>query len=150
MACSSNREPGPSNGPLGGGLACSLEGTWSRCQSSGGQSQRVTLNVIGTALSETIEQFNSVDDCSGVDYGQFSFNATLQLDEDGASTFVSGATDATLTPDVDLFGCGVSQPAYTFMKFDSSCDSFQGANAMPSCDPASRGTALDPEPFIKQ
>ncbi|MEK6553668.1 MAG: hypothetical protein AABZ31_00370 [Bdellovibrionota bacterium] len=137
-----------SRGGLGG--VCDLTGTWSRCSSYGGSSTRVVIIGTDTSIHETIESFNTADNCVGAPDSTVAFNATYVLGVQGAAASVAGATDADLVPDVDLFGCGAHQPAYTFVKFNTSCTEFNPAISVPSCDINSRGTSLDSEPFIKQ
>ncbi|HMN69676.1 MAG TPA: hypothetical protein PKC28_14130 [Bdellovibrionales bacterium] len=151
LGCSSSDTPG-ANSPRPFTNACSLEGKWSRCSDNGGGgSGLVTLTVTGNQLFETIENFSGNTACQGApDPGAMAFNAEITLAEIGASTHISGGTDAELKPDVDLFGCGANQPAYTVLKFADDCRSFQTTQTPPSCDPNNRGNAIDPAPFAKQ
>lgn len=145
-----------SNAPADGGngpqsQACSLVGTWSRCSNySSTNSSRVILNVVGSQLHQTIENFDNMADCQGTADSDMAFDAVVVLGADKASTTIAGGTDAELTPDVDLFGCGANQPAYTTLKFSTGCDQFQSPSATPVCDPNNRNPNLDPDPFVKQ
>lgn len=130
---------------------CSLEGTWQRCsQLDLSSSILITIAVAGETFSETIDNFNSNTTCSGMNDGSFSFAGSLKLGEENASTFIPNSTDADLTPDADLFGCGVGITAYTTLKFSESCGEFQIPTTQPSCSSMDRGTALEVAPFIKQ
>lgn len=80
----------------------------------------------------------------------FDFEADYTLGAIGASSTIAGATDADLTPNVDLFGCGVGAPAYTLVKFNDDCSEFSPTTTGPSCDANDRGSAIDPQAFIRQ
>lgn len=130
---------------------CSLDGSWARCSSyDGSSSVLVRLSVVGHELHETIDNFSSANDCSGVSDGSMAFSAQLTIGEVGASTFVSGATDVDLVPDVDFAGCGANQTAHTLIKFSDDCGQFQASLSAPACSASDRGTDLDPSPFQKK
>jgi len=130
---------------------CGLVGTWIACIADEFSATKVTISASASnQFFESIESFNT-GDCQGTPQESFSFEATYSLGPIGTSSAVAGATDATVTPNADLFGCGANQPGYTIMKFDSSCSQFQTSiTAPPSCDPANRPTAVDPVFFVKQ
>jgi len=132
------------------GDSCSLVGTWTRCSNYGGSSGRVSIVATENQIHEVIENFNTVEDCQGTPDQTMDFDAGYVLGSIGQSTFVTGGTDADITPNVDLFGCGANMPAYTVIKFSEDCGEFQPAQTAPSCDASQRGTSLDPQPFLKQ
>jgi len=106
--------------------------------------------VTGTQFAETISNY-ATPDCQGATTGDFAFDGTLELGEHGASAAVAGATDATITPNIDLFSCGAGMPGYTILKFDDTCSQFQTSTSTPpACDPADRPTAVDAGFFVKQ
>lgn len=149
-ACSQNFSTSEDQG--GGSetpLSCtSFDGQWARCSSDTSSSVKVILALSGNTVQESIENYASVD-CSGPTTGTLSFSAALNLGPMGASTSLAGATDATLTPDIDVFGCGANQPAYTLLKASDDCQQFFAANTVPGCSPQERGNAFDPAPFLR-
>lgn len=132
------------------GESCSLVGTWTRCSNYGGSSGRVSIVASENQIHEVIENFNTVEDCQGTPDQTLEFDAGYVLGIFGQSSFVAGGTNADITPNVDLFGCGANMPAYTVLKFSEDCGEFQSAQTAPSCDASQRGTSLDPQPFLKQ
>lgn len=150
-ACSvsdSSRKAPNAEGPQG--ATCKLEGNWSRCSSYGGSSTLVSINATATRISETIANYNSVDNCQGAADSSFDFEADYVLGVIGASNAIAGATDADLTPNVDLFGCGAGVTAYTLVKFNEDCSEFAPTTTGPSCDANDRGSAMDPQVFVRQ
>lgn len=93
--------------------------------------------------------FPEVEDCSGTGTPSMSFTAGYELGTFRASTRISGATDAVITPSID-FGCGVANPAYTSLLFDASCTSFQPAEGTPGCTPETAPTSIGWLVFVKQ
>ena len=141
----------PQNPGEGGASSCSLLGSWSRCSDNGdGSSSFLRLEFVGANMHETISNYNSSSDCSGLSDSQMEFNATYVAGAGGASTAIAGGTDIDLTPDVDFSGCGLNQTVYTTLKFNSACSEFQAASGVPACSPSERPTTLDPIPFLKE
>lgn len=151
ISCSKSSSSGSDSNNDAQGESCILTGTWSRCANYGGNSSgRVHIVASGNQIHEVIEEFNSSPDCQGTADQSMEFHADYILGKIGSSTFIDGGTDADITPDVDLFGCGVGNPAYTVLKFSKDCGQFNTTQTAPSCDPSQRGTSIDPQPFIKQ
>lgn len=119
-----------------------LQGTWKACNDTGGSSSSsVVFTFANNVVSETISDFDQIG-CTGNETIVLQFTADVVIEtEEGKSLHFPGATDVTLTPDIDLFGCGLGVPAYTFIKFlNSNFNAFGPSDQNPSCDPNTRGT----------
>lgn len=132
--------------------SCSLNGNWKRCtDEGGGRSTKLELSISNSTMSENILSYDTSSDCSGTPASQFTINASLHVGTPGASTAITGGTDVDLTPNVDVFGCGLGQTAYTVIALQTeNCDQFQFANTAPACSANNRGNAFEAQPFLRQ
>lgn len=130
-----------------------LQGTWRSCsETSSSTSMLIMITFNNNQLSESISQWDQLN-CTGNETPYIQFNALVVAETlEGNSKYLSGATDLSFSPDIDLFGCGVGVAAYTIIKFTSkSYTSFNPGSTQPTCTSSGRDTSVNTNlTFIKQ
>lgn len=129
-----------------------LQGTWRSCQNDNTTSMLIIFTFSNNQLSETISQWDQ-HNCTGNETIYIQFNALVVAEtNEGKSKYLTGASDLSFSPDVDLFGCGIGVPAYTIIKFTSKTyNSFNPGSTQPTCTSSGRDTAINSSmTFIKQ
>ena len=128
-----------------------LQGSWKACNSTSTNSLMVRFIFNNDQITETVSEWDQPF-CVGIETVGLNFVATVDAGEVGESIYVNGATDITITPTSDLFGCGVNQPAYTLIKFfDKNYTKFNPGTGTPTCNPSLRTTSIEAGlTFIKQ
>jgi hypothetical protein len=131
---------------------CNFDGKWVSCSPQNGtDSQKVTLNVNGTQLSELIESYTGVTDCSNTSTGNMTLDFTLTMGTQKASATIAGGTDLSLKPAATAdVGCGAGMPFYTTIVFADNCLQFTPAEGQPPCTQAAVSTQLSTQVFVKQ
>lgn len=93
-----------------------LQGHWTACDSNNKESILVEYVFIANKLYLYVTQLDAPN-CYGYPVKYAIYKSVVEFGELGASTFVKGATDLKITPNIDLFGCGLENSSNVVLIF---------------------------------
>lgn len=128
-----------------------LQGSWVACDSKENESMQIEYVFVFNHLYQNMSQWDE-SNCLGHKTASVTFESLVRFGSLGKSSVIKGSTDFDMTPNIDLFECGLGKTAYTLIKFtDEGYSKFNLAEGLPSCDIDERTDNIDNRViFIRQ